>query len=414
MKIMLVAPPFSGHLHPIIAIAKKLKEDSDLDVCIVSTLYAKQRVELENIKFYSVLDGFDEQIDKIANPAQKVKSNPISLYFQLKENIKLLPKLKAEFSLIVEKVKPDLIISDFTIPVAGIVANEKNIKWFTTLPSPCVYESNGVPAYLGGLYPPKNKYERLKYSFLNKVIKCFKTMCFLIFKKELKAINFDKIYDENGNENIYSKDGVFALGMKELEFNIPSQTQFEYVGPILYSPINVNNQELLFNENKKYVLITMGTHLKFLKNDLINEIKKISQDFSDIEFHITLGDDKIEKFEAFNNIKVLNYVSYDKYLSNYDYVIHHGGTGIMYECIKRGIKNLVFPQDYDQFDNAARLDYAGISIIIKNYNELKENFRKLVNEEYNLSKLNIYKDLYIKYNAENTIYEKVLKIKDKK
>lgn len=30
-------------------------------------------------------------------------------------------------------------------------------------------------------------------------------------------------------------------------------------------------------------------------------------------------------FREIDNVKVINYISYEKYLSNYSYVIHHGG-----------------------------------------------------------------------------------------
>ncbi len=185
------------------SVNKKLSEDSSLNVKIVSTLAAKSRVEKENIKFTSILEGYDSKIESIANPEEKIKSNPFKLYKQLKENISLLNQLKQELEVVIDRFKPDLIISDFTLPVVGIIANEKHILWHTTLPSPCVYESNEVPAYLGGLYPPKNKYQEIKYSILNKMIKIFKTSCYWLFKKELQQIGLKGINDKEGKEVIY-------------------------------------------------------------------------------------------------------------------------------------------------------------------------------------------------------------------
>jgi len=40
-----------------------------------------------------------------------------------------------------------------------------------------------------------------------------------------------------------------------------------------------------------------------------------------------------------------------------DVVIHHGGAGIMWHCIQKGIPALVYPVDYDQFDHAARIEF---------------------------------------------------------
>ena len=41
-------------------------------------------------------------------------------------------------------------------------------------------------------------------------------------------------------------------------------------------------------------------------------------------------------------------------------MIHHGGAGITYNCIKYKKPCLVVPHDYDQFDFAARIEYNGI------------------------------------------------------
>ena len=55
------------------------------------------------------------------------------------------------------------------------------------------------------------------------------------------------------------------------------------------------------------------------------------------------------------------YVSYERHLSRYDLVVHHGGTGILHWCLQHGTPTVVFPVDYDQFDYAARLTRAGLS-----------------------------------------------------
>ena len=43
-----------------------------------------------------------------------------------------------------------------------------------------------------------------------------------------------------------------------------------------------------------------------------------------------------------------------------DYVIHHGGAGIFFQCIKNGIPALILPHDYDQYDYAIRGVEAGV------------------------------------------------------
>jgi UDP:flavonoid glycosyltransferase YjiC (YdhE family) len=46
-------------------------------------------------------------------------------------------------------------------------------------------------------------------------------------------------------------------------------------------------------------------------------------------------------------------------------VVHHGGAGVMWECLRAGVPQLVLPQDYDQFDHAARLEAAGVGVRLR-------------------------------------------------
>jgi len=51
-----------------------------------------------------------------------------------------------------------------------------------------------------------------------------------------------------------------------------------------------------------------------------------------------------------NNLHIYHYLDYDEILPKIDYVIHHGGAGILYSCIKYNKPAVIVPPDYDQFD----------------------------------------------------------------
>ena len=59
-----------------------------------------------------------------------------------------------------------------------------------------------------------------------------------------------------------------------------------------------------------------------------------------------------------NNLHIYHYLDYDEVLSKVDYVIHHGGAGILYSCIKYNKPAVIIPHDYDQFDYGVRADLA--------------------------------------------------------
>ena len=67
MRIDLIAPPYSGHLHPILAIARQLAAQHD--VRVLSTPAAMARIAACGLHGISVLDAqADQLLAQIANP----------------------------------------------------------------------------------------------------------------------------------------------------------------------------------------------------------------------------------------------------------------------------------------------------------------------------------------------------------
>ena len=66
-----------------------------------------------------------------------------------------------------------------------------------------------------------------------------------------------------------------------------------------------------------------------------------------------------------DNVSVVSYLPYKEYIPQMDYVIHHGGAGIFYQCIVYGKPALILPHDYDQYDYAVRGLEAGIALTAK-------------------------------------------------
>ena len=101
-KIFLIAPPFSGHLHPLLGIGEALREIAD--VTVLSTPGAGRACTLP---FRPILAQHERAVWAIAEPGQEVKNNPLLLYRQLKANIALLGDLKTELESLFRAAKPD-------------------------------------------------------------------------------------------------------------------------------------------------------------------------------------------------------------------------------------------------------------------------------------------------------------------
>ncbi|WP_216825061.1 glycosyltransferase [Agarilytica rhodophyticola] len=380
-RIDLLAPPFSGHLHPILAMGRFLNKA--YQVRVVSSKGAQKAIEAAGLCGVVINNIDDRELINIVNPPYAVGSNPIKLHQQFKHVLYILTTVYNELESLYQKDRPDLLIVDFTLPVGGTIASRMNIKWWTSLPSPCVLESaEGPPAYLGGLGNATNTYQKIRNAIGRKLIRLFKIIVFNLYRKEINNLGLNNLYRSDGSEAIYSEDKILCLGLSQLEFHKRWPLSVEFMGPMLYTP-PTQNHEIKFLKNKKYILVTLGTHLQWRKDEVSKKIASLAKKFPDIIFHFSNGHShsKPHRSKEAVNFERFDYIDYDKYLCRYDYVIHHGGAGIMYQCLRHGIASVVYPVDYDQFDHAARLSHAGLAIWVKNLCDFDNALQELIESE---------------------------------
>lgn len=378
-SIDLLSPPFKGHLHPILAMGRVLAKD--YDVKVVSSAAAESDIKAAGLQAILLNSIDDEALVNCVNPTYAVRSSPGKLLGQFKQVLSFFYQLKQELTDIYSRKRPDLIIADFTLPVAGIVADENSIDWWTSMPSPCVIECNGgPPSYLGGFKQSDKLSGKAKNWFGRRLVRLFKLTVALLCKKHITALNVKGIYRKDGTEAIYASERILCLGFQGLEFSRPWPKAVEFIGPMLYSPQR-SDPKPYFDEKKRYILVTLGTHLDWCKESVFSEIASLASQFSNTVFHFSQGKVGSAPFpQSKDNLQCFSYINYQDDLPKYDFVIHHGGAGILYYCIQHAKPNIVLPQDYDQFDHAARLQAKGLAIWIKNIGQIKQALHALLND----------------------------------
>lgn len=381
IKIAAVAPPFSGHLYPLLDLLTSLLADEKYEIYVFSGIEKKNIIEKQGFVFKPILANMNENIFRnIANTSKK--TNIKLMYKQLVENInlinKIIPELKNEF----KKLNIDIVIADFIAIPAGIVATELNIPWITTIPTPFAIENKkGTPSYFGGLKPSNSPIIKVRDFFARKLIRLIKKTFYLFALKKLEYKKLE-LYNEKGEENIYSPYSILALGMKELEFRDDFPEQLIWVGPCLFQNFSESNISLNLSSQRKKVLLTIGTHLLWGKDRMIELAKYLGSFYKDIDFIVSLGNDSGGKIgrKICENIFVYHYLEYEDIIPQINYIIHHGGAGILYSCIKFKKPSLIIPHDYDQFDYAVRAELSDIAIIEKSKKKknIKIAFDKLL------------------------------------
>ncbi|MBV6787202.1 glycosyl transferase [Xanthomonas campestris pv. uppalii] len=358
MRIDLIAPPYSGHLHPILAIAQQLTAQHD--VCVISTPAARARIEACGLATASVLDAHaDRLLLSIANPPHAVGHNPVRLRRQLHSALGLMAQLGEALQQRWRARRPDLVIVDFTLPSAGLAAQTMGIAWWTSMPSPCVIETmDGPPAYFGGLLPATTPLQRVWHAAARRLTRGFKRTLHLCYRRQMRACGLPAIYRRDRSEAVYSPQCILALGVPSFELAQRWPTAVRFVGPQLCTPPS-SVPAPTFVDGRRHVLVTLGTHLQWVKQRMDGVLRALAPQFPEVVFHFSDGDTGASPQPGQGNYQRLPYVDYAQHLHRYALVIHHGGAGILYACLAAGLPAIVYPLDYDQFDHAARLQVAG-------------------------------------------------------
>ena len=385
IKIDVVVVPLSGHLYPTMNLLVPLLHNPQYEIRLFTGPQKKEVAEAAGFTVVPILEDHIEDFERAANNVQQL--GVLSAYNQLSASIDLINLVSDQLLEEWRKNRPDIVIADFITLSGGLVANQLGIPWITTMATQFVLETtDGPPCLFGGMGSPKNSWQATIQFLGRKATRIVKRIVFFSFRDRLKRYKF-KLYNHLGHETIYSPYSILAIGMKELELKKGFPEHFRWVGPSGTSveagedyPLDLTP----FIERKK-VLVTCGTQLAWAKENLICQAKQLAKAHPECHFFVTrgVGGEAFQCENLMENLSVVSYLPYKEYIPQMDYVIHHGGAGIFYQCIIYGKPALILPHDYDQFDYAVRGVEAGIAFKAKRDNgkAIGQAFEELLAKE---------------------------------
>ncbi|HEX2831511.1 MAG TPA: glycosyltransferase [Thermoanaerobaculia bacterium] len=404
--IDLVAPPFAGHLFPILQLAQTLRDRGIATPRLLSTSDVADTIRLCGLEPIDILPNRADEVWAIANTDARTGVHPLRLYRQFRANMALMADVAAQLRATWSTRRPALVIADFTVPVAGLIARELGIPWWTSMPSPCALESrSGTPSYLGGWIPSNTLFARTRDAIGRTIIRTFKRGVGLVFRDELRALGLRGVYRDDGSEAAYSDECILGLGMRELEFERDWPACFAFVGPLTAAP-PFEHVVPEFDKTKRTILVTLGTHLPWARANAMALLERVAKELDDCVFHFAHGKPGARTSERRDNVVHYGFLPYDRYLHHYDAAIVHGGTGITYACIEAGVPMLVWPHDYDQFDHAARIVHRGLGLRLRE-STVARDLRRLLDDDAFRTRANGFKAFASRYDAAGFVARKL-------
>ena len=400
IKIDVVVVPLSGHLYPTMNLLIPLLNNPRYEIRLFTGLQKKAVADDAGFHVVPILENHIEDFERAANNDQQL--GIISAYHQLSASIDLINLVSDQLLEEWQKNRPDIVIADFISLSGGLVANQLGIPWISTMATQFAIETtDGPPCFFGGLGSPKNRWQ-VSVQFLGRIAtRLVKRIVSFSFRDRLKRYNF-RLYNQLNQETIYSPYSILGIGMKEVELKKGFPEHYKWVGP---SGASVEAGEdypldLSVFPNRKKVLVTCGTQLAWAKENLIYQATQLAKAHPDCHFFVTrgVGGESFQCENLMENLSVVSYLPYKEYIPQMDYVIHHGGAGIFYQCIIYGKPALILPHDYDQFDYAVRGVEAGVAFTAKRDNSkvIGQAFDSLLAKE-DWSKLEILRQVAHSY-----------------
>jgi len=363
IKIDFVAPPQAGHLFPQLQLAKYAKSQGFHQLRFYSCPRMRAAVENAGIGFLPVLADKEAEVLAISNRSEQVMNSFKEMFASVTMTLNIMRQFSDELRDYWQADRPDLVIVDFLSPFAGCVADELGIPWWTTISSPTYLESRkGTPAFLGAWQPPKTILGKCRDAVGRSFVRMFKKIVFRMFRKQIQSLGFKSIYREDGSERMYSNDVILGLGIPELEFENEYPQALHWLGPCPKSPV-FDHPAPHYEPGKKHIFVSLGTHIPWAKERAEKTFREVAQQLPACVFHFTLGNTDLKEPRKENNLHFYGYISYTpETFRNYDVIVNHGGIGAIYTAILAGVPQLVWSQDFDQHDCAARIAFHGLGL----------------------------------------------------
>ena len=385
IKIDVVAVPLSGHLYPTMNLLAPLLQNPQYEIRLFTGPQKKAVAEAVGFQVLPILEGHVKEFEKAAN--NKEQLGIFSAYRQLSASLNLINLVSDQLIQEWTNHRPDIVIVDFITLSGGLVAEQMGIPWITTMATQFAIETTeGPPCFFGGMGAPQNSWQVLEQFLGRKITRLGKRIVTFLLRDRLRRYHF-KLYNQKGQETIYSPYSILGIGMKEVELKKGFPEHYCWVGPSGASVEAVEDYPLDLSAfpNRKKALVTCGTQLAWAKENLIYQATQLAKAHPDCHFFVTrgVGGEPFQCENLMENLSLVSYLPYKEYIPQMDYVIHHGGAGIFYQCIIYGKPALILPHDYDQFDYAVRGVEAGVAYTAKrdNSKEIGQAFDRLLAKE---------------------------------
>ncbi|MGX9426928.1 MULTISPECIES: glycosyltransferase [Bradyrhizobium] len=373
MKVLIASTPATGHLNPLLAVARGLIDEQH-EVTFLTGSVLRPRVEAIGAGFRALPAGADFDLrvmDEVVPELKTIAPGPQWLRIAMERLfVDAIPAQHAGLQLALRDVRPDVVVGDDMIfGVLPMLLGQRANRPPVVLCGTSILHwtrDDGAPLFLG-LPPAATQADRDKYAVI--------------------AQEFDGIVNEPVAERlngVLAKFGVGPLSMPMFESvvaladaylqlsvpsfefprKLPPTVHFVGTPPIIPNQAPVPPWAADLDGSRKVVLVTQGTVANHNFGLLVAPTLQALANEPDLLVVATTGGRPVDTIPGPipSNARVASYLPFEWILRKADVFVTNGGYGSVNQAMSYGIPIVSAGLTEDKADVNARVAWSGVGI----------------------------------------------------
>ena len=389
MKILIPSMPATGHINPLLAIARILLAEGH-EVAFLTGSAFRDRIESGGAKFFALPAGADFDLRDIHSVVPELKGIPPGLeWFRVASERIFIDPLPAQHQGVQQSLQ--------TFPADVILADD---MFFGLLPMllgsraerpPIVLcgtsilhwaREDGAPNFLG-LPPATTAEQRTEYAAKAREIdEALDRPVIHGTNQMLKTLGTGRISLPLFNSVIELADACMQLSVPSFEFprEMPPSVYFVGTPPIIPGQVPLPPWADELDGSRKVVLVTQGTVANHNFNLLVAPTLAALANEPDVLVIVTAGGRPIDAIpgEIPSNARVASFLPFEWLLPRVSVLVTNGGFGSVNQAMSFGIPLVTAGLTEDKADVNARVAWSGVGINLATNEPTPEALRKAV------------------------------------
>ncbi|HEV7919062.1 MAG TPA: nucleotide disphospho-sugar-binding domain-containing protein [Solirubrobacterales bacterium] len=339
LRLLLVAIGEPGHAFPMIAIGKELVARGH-EVAIHTWVRWREHIEAESIQFIQApkFDHGPEENAPTVHEAAALAAN--------------------ELAARIREYEPDVIVSD-VLTLSGSLASELcDIPLITFVPHFWHVTEDDAPPFGSGWSPPRTALGRRFFRSISP---------FERYAVEFGRGEMNQSRAEVGlppTERLHgglSTELILVGTLPQLEPPRTLPDHVKVVGPVQWEPPSEPPE---FPSGDRPLIAVAPSTAQDLDHRVLGASVAGLRDLPVRVLASKNGREPARALKPGDNTMVVDWLSYSQSFPQADVVITHGGHGTIMRALTSGAAVVICPASGDQFENAARLRWAGVGVAV--------------------------------------------------